>query len=58
MEDYKWSGRPKEATTDGNIELVHSLIMWDRSRSQDDIARHWDSSVCLDRYLKDIQVLS
>ena len=58
VEDYKWSGRPKEATTDGNIELVHSLIMWDRSRSQDDIARHWDSSVCLDRYLKYVQILS
>ena len=24
MEDYEWSGCPKEATTDGNVELVHS----------------------------------
>ena len=33
MEDYEWSGRPKEATTDENDELVHSVIMCDRRRS-------------------------
>ena len=26
VEDYDGSGHPKEATTDQNIELVHSLI--------------------------------
>ena len=30
MEDYERSGRPKEATTDENVELVHSLIMCDK----------------------------
>ena len=38
MEDYERSVRPKEATTDKNVELVYSLIMCDR-RSQSDIAR-------------------
>ena len=32
MEDCVWSGCPKEATTDKNVELVHSLIMCDRRR--------------------------
>ena len=32
MEDYEWSGCLKEATTDENVELLHSLIMCDRSR--------------------------
>ena len=27
MEDYEQSGLPKEATTDKNVELVHSLVM-------------------------------
>ena len=27
VEDYEWSGHPKGATTDENVELVHSLIM-------------------------------
>ena len=27
MECYERSGRSKEATTDENVELVHSLIM-------------------------------
>ena len=39
VEDYERSGRPKEATTDGNVELVHSLIMCDRRRRLRDIAR-------------------
>ena len=39
MEDYEWSRCPKEATADKNIELVHSLIMCDRTRSLLDIAR-------------------
>ena len=38
MEDYERSGRPKEATTDENVELVHNLIMCDR-RSLRDLAR-------------------
>ena len=32
MEDFEQSGRPKAATTDKNVELVHSLIMCDRRR--------------------------
>ena len=35
MED----GRPKETTADENVELVHSLIMWNRTGSLPDIAR-------------------
>ena len=38
MEDYDQSGNPKEATTNKNVELVHSLILCDR-RSLRDIAR-------------------
>ena len=33
MEDYERSEHPKEATTDENIELVHSLIMCDREEA-------------------------
>ena len=29
MEDYEQSGCPKEATSDENVELVHSLTMCD-----------------------------
>ena len=39
MEDYERSGRPKEATADENVELMHSLIMCDRRRSLRDTAR-------------------
>ena len=37
--ECEWSGCPKAATTDKNIELVHSQIMCDRRRSLHDIAR-------------------
>ena len=39
VEVYGRSGRPKEAITDGNVKLVHSLNMGDRRRSLHDIAR-------------------
>ena len=39
VKDYERSWRPKEATTDENVVLVHSLIMCDRRRSLRDIAR-------------------
>ena len=39
MENYEWSGCPKEATTDVNVELVHSWIMCDRTRSMHDISK-------------------
>ena len=39
VEDYEWSWSPKEATTDENIEFVHSLIMCDRRRRLCDIAK-------------------
>ena len=42
MEDYIRSGCPKETTTDENIELLHCLIMCDRSLL--DIARQIDTS--------------
>ena len=37
---YEWSGCPKEASTDKNIELVHNLTMCNRRRSLHDRARH------------------
>ena len=33
MEDYERSRRPKEATTDGNVEFVHNRIMYGSRRS-------------------------
>ena len=44
FEDYEWSGYPKEATTDKNVELVHSLIMCNRRRSLCDTARQIGTS--------------
>ena len=38
LEDYERPGRPKEAATDEYVDLVHSLIMCDKRRSQRDIA--------------------
>ena len=32
IEDDARSGRPKDATTDGNVEIVHNLVMCDRRR--------------------------
>ena len=37
-EDDEWSGRPNEAITDENVEIVHSLVMNDRRRNLRDIA--------------------
>ena len=44
IEDDERSGRPKEATTDGNVEIVHSLVMCDRRRNLRDIASEVDIS--------------
>ena len=30
IEDDERSGRPKDATTDENVEIVHNLVMCDR----------------------------
>ena len=32
------SGRPKDATTDENVEIVHNLVMFDRRRDLGSIA--------------------
>ena len=32
IEDDERSGRPKDATTDENVEIVHNLVMGDRRR--------------------------
>ena len=45
VEDYEQSGHPKKATTDENIEPVHSLIMCDKMRSLHDIARQIGISI-------------
>ena len=39
VKDYERSGHPKVATTDENVELIHSLIMCDRRRRLHDITR-------------------
>ena len=56
------SGRPKEATTDANVEIVHSLVICDRRRNLRDIASEtgkssWASSVNPNRHLRHIQGL-
>ena len=38
IEDDERSGRPREATTDENVGIVHSQVMCDRRRNQWDIA--------------------
>ena len=38
MKIDEWSPRPKEATTDENVEIVHSLVMCDKRRNLRDIA--------------------
>ena len=38
LKDDERSGHPKEATTDENIEIVHSLVMCDRRQNLRDIA--------------------
>ena len=38
IEDDERSGRPKDATTDENLEIVHSLVMCDRRRDLRSIA--------------------
>ena len=40
MENNERSWRPKEASTDENVQLVLSQIMSDRRRSLRDIAKH------------------
>ena len=61
IEDYEWSGHPKEATTDENVELVHSLIMCDKRSLHDtagQIGMFCGSTIYLDRYLRNVQGLS
>ena len=38
IEDDARSGRPKDATTDENVEIVHNLVMCDRRRDLRSIA--------------------
>ena len=38
VEDDGWSGRPKDATTDENVKVVHILAMCDRRRDLQSIA--------------------
>ena len=38
IEDDKRSGRPKDATTDENVEIVHNLVMCDKRRDFQSIA--------------------
>ena len=38
IEDDARSGRPKDATTDEDVEIVHNLVMCDRRRDVQSIA--------------------
>ena len=38
IKDDERSGRPKDATTDENVEIVHNLVMCDRRRDLQSIA--------------------
>ena len=38
IEDDERSGRPKDATTDENVEVVHNLVMCDKRRDLRSIA--------------------
>ena len=38
IEDDNRSGRPKDATTDDNVEVVHTLVMCDRRRDLQSVA--------------------
>ena len=38
IEDDGWSGCPKDATADGNVKVVHTLVMCDRRRDLPSIA--------------------
>ena len=63
IEDDERSGCPKEATTDENVEIVHSLVMCDRRRnlrrySQQSGHKFWGSSVNPNRHLRNVQGLS
>ena len=56
------SGRPKEVTTDENVEIVHRLVMCDRRRIQRDIASEvglsfGGSSVNHNRQFRNVQGL-
>ena len=37
-EDDERSGRPKDATTDENVKVVHTLVMCERRRNMQNIA--------------------
>ena len=63
IEDNERSGHPKEATTDENVEITHSLVMCDRQEakparySQRGGHKFWGSSVNHNRYLRNVQGL-
>ena len=38
IEDDERSGRPREATTDEKVEIMHNLVMYDRRQNLRDIA--------------------
>ena len=38
IEDDGWSGHPKDATTDENVKVLHTLVMCDRRRDLRSIA--------------------
>ena len=44
IEDDARSGRPKDATTDENVEIIHNLVMCDRRRDLGSIASEVDIS--------------
>ena len=58
MKDNVRSWRPNEATKNENVELLHSLIMFDRRRSLRDIARQIGMFGAVQSVLTDILGMS
>ena len=53
IDDDQRSGRPKDATTDENVEIVHNLVMCDRRRDLRSIA----SEVGMDISFMAVQII-
>ena len=45
-EDDRWSGRPKDAITDENVKVMHTLVMYDRRRDLRSIASETGQNFC------------
>ena len=63
LEDDGLSGRPKDATSDENVKVVHTLVMYYRRRCLQSIAsevgiRFWGSTINPYRHLRNVKGFS